>query len=200
DLGLDYNIGLRTGDTLAAERKKQKTKPPSALITTPESVHIMLGTKGYSEYFAGLSVIVIDEWHELMGSKRGVMVELALSRLKALNPKLIIWGISATIGNLKQAKAILLGNKNQGVLVRAELDKKIDIHTILPDSLEKFPWAGHMGLTLAEKVLPLIQKGSSTLLFTNTRALADIWYQRLLVIASELACVMALQHGSLGQD
>ena len=200
DLGLDYTIGLRTGDTLATERKKQKTKPPNALITTPESVHIMLATKGYSEYFAGLSVIVIDEWHELMGSKRGVLVELALSRLKALNPKLVIWGISATIGNLKQAKAILLGNRNTGVLVRAELDKKIDIHTILPDSLEKFPWAGHMGLTLAEKVLPLIQKGSSTLLFTNTRAQAEIWYQHLLDIAPDLAGVMALHHGSLSQD
>src|SRR5690606_5543418 len=112
----------------------------------------------------------------------------------------IIWGISATIGNLKQAKAILLGSRNRGVLVRAELDKKIDIHTILPDSLEKFPWAGHMGLTLAEKVLPLIQKGSSTLLFTNTRAQAEIWYQHLLDIAPDLAGVMALHHGSLSQD
>jgi len=200
DLGLDYKIGLRTGDTLVAERKKQKTSPPHALITTPESVHIILATKGYSEYFEGLSIIVIDEWHELMGSKRGVLVELALSRLKALNPKLMIWGISATIGNLKQAKAILLGNTNVGTLVRAELDKRIEIHTILPDALDKFPWAGHMGLKLAEKVVPLIQNGNSTLLFTNTRAQAEIWYHHLLNIAPELAGVMALHHGSLSQD
>ncbi len=200
DLGLDYEIGLRTGDTLASERKKQKTTPPHALITTPESVHIMLSTKGYVDYFEGLSIIVIDEWHELMGSKRGVLVELALSRLKALNPKLMIWGISATIGNLKQAKQVLLGNTSRGSLVRAELDKRIDVHTLLPDTLEKFPWAGHMGLKLAEKVLPLIKKGQSTLLFTNTRAQAEIWYQHLLNLEPDLAGVMAIHHGSLSQD
>src|SRR5690606_22746821 len=200
DLGLDYRVGLRTGDTLANERRKQKTNPPHAIITTPESVHVMLATKGYSEYFEGLSIIVIDEWHELMGSKRGVLIELALSRLKAINPKLMIWGISATIGNLKEAKHILLGNHSKGTLVRAELDKKIDIHTILPDELDNFPWAGHMGLKLAEKVLPLIKNGKSTLLFTNTRAQAEIWYHHLLHIAPDLAGVMALHHGSLSQD
>lgn len=200
DLGLDYKIGLRTGDTLATERKKQKSSPPHALITTPESVHIMLSTNGYTEYFEDLSIIVIDEWHELMGSKRGVLVELALSRLKALNHKLIIWGISATIGNLKQAKHILLGKSFSGILVRANLDKQIDVHTILPDALEKFPWAGHMGLKLAEKALPIIQKGKSTLLFTNTRAQAEIWYHHLLNLSPELAGIMALHHGSLSQE
>src|SRR5690606_18933874 len=114
--------------------------------------------------------------------KRGVLIELALSRLKSLNPKLKIWGISATIGNLKQAKRILLGTTNAGVLIRSDLDKHIKIQTILPDTLEKFPWAGHMGLKLAEKVLPLIHKGKSTLLFTNTRAQAEIWYQHLLAL------------------
>jgi len=200
DLGIDYRIGLRTGDTLAKERKLQKSSPPQALITTPESVHVMLATKGYSEYFGELSFVVIDEWHELMGSKRGVLVELALSRLKAICPKLIIWGISATIGNLKEASTILLGNRKAGTLIRAELDKKIDIHTILPDVLDNFPWAGHMGLSLGEKVLPLIREGKSTLLFTNTRAQAEIWYHHLLGIAPELAGVMALHHGSLSQD
>jgi len=200
DLGVDYRIGLRTGDTLVTERNKQKTNPPHALITTPESVHIMLAINGYTDYFEKLSVIVVDEWHELMGSKRGVLIELALSRLKALNPKLMIWGISATIGNLKQAKAILLGNNNVGTLVRAELDKRIRVQTILPDTLENFPWAGHMGLKLAEKVLPLIQSGNSTLLFTNTRAQAEIWYHHLLSIAPDLAGAMALHHGSLSQE
>lgn len=200
DLGLDYEIGLRTGDTLASERKKQKSTPPNGLITTPESVHIMLATKGYPEYFEDLSIIVIDEWHELMGSKRGVLVELALSRLKAINPKLIVWGVSATIGNLKEAKYVLLGKGSSGTLVRADLDKQIDVHTILPDTLDKFPWAGHMGLKLAEKVLPLIRKGSSTLLFTNTRAQAEIWYHHLLHLSPDLAGIMALHHGSLSQE
>ncbi len=200
DLGLDYTIGLRTGDTSSSERKKQQTSSPHALITTPESVHLMLATKGYPLYFEDLSIIIIDEWHELMGSKRGVLVELAISRLKAICPKLMIWGISATIGNLKQAKTILLGKDNIGRLIRASLNKRIQINTILPDTLEKFPWAGHLGLKLAEKVLPLIQNGKSTLLFTNTRAQAEIWYQHLLNLAPELAGVMALHHGSLSAE
>lgn len=200
DLGIDYTVALRTGDTSAADRRRQKTKAPHGMITTPESIHVLLASKGYSDYFSGLSVVVVDEWHELMGSKRGVQVELALSRLKALNPNLIIWGISATIGNLEQARHILLGSDNKGVLVRSQLDKRIDIQTLFPDVLEKFPWAGHLGLKLAEKVIPVIEQANSTLIFTNTRAQAEIWYQHLLQIAPDMAGRMALHHGSISEE
>jgi len=201
DLELPYNIGLRTGDTSPAERAKQKRKWPEALITTPESVHIMMSQKGYAEVFKQLEFVVVDEWHELLGSKRGVLVELALAMLKKINPKLKIWGISATIGNINQARHILLGaDDNKATMIKAIVPKKTIIETILPDTLEKFPWAGHLGLKMAEKILPIIEKSTSTLIFTNTRSQAEIWYQHLLNIHPDFAGVIALHHGSLGED
>lgn len=199
-LELDYRVELRTGDTSVSARQKQKTNAPHALITTPESVHLLLASKGYSEYFSELEFVVVDEWHELMGSKRGVLVELALSRLKKLQPQLKIWGISATIGNLEEAKHILLGNDEEGVLIKAGLQKNIQIQTLLPDTLDKFPWAGHLGIKMVDKVYPVIEAHRSTLLFTNTRSQAEIWYHRLLERYPDLAGQMALHHGSLSED
>lgn len=201
DLDLPYNIGLRTGDTTAAERAKQKRKWPEALITTPESVHIMMAQKGYADVFKNLEFVVVDEWHELLGSKRGVLVELALAMLKTINPALKIWGISATIGNIDEARDILLGaEQHHATMIRAVIPKKTIIETILPDTLEKFPWSGHLGLKMADKILPIIEKSSSTLVFTNTRSQAEIWYQHLLHIHPDFAGVIALHHGSLGED
>jgi ATP-dependent Lhr-like helicase len=200
DLELDYIIGLRTGDTTLKIRQEQKNKPPQALITTPESVHILMAGKGYADFFSELEFVIVDEWHELLGSKRGVLVELALSRLKAINPKLKIWGISATIGNLDEAQEILLGKANQGRMIKANLQKKLQIETLLPDILDKFPWAGHLGIYMAEKVLPIIDQSKSTLLFTNTRSQAEIWYQHLLILKPELAGTLALHHGSLSNE
>jgi ATP-dependent helicase Lhr and Lhr-like helicase len=201
DLELPYKIALRSGDTSTKERAEQKKNVPQALITTPESVHVLLSQKGYPDYFAGLQFVVVDEWHELMGSKRGVQVELAISRLRALNPNLVVWGISATIGNLEQAKEILLGENNQNsVLVRADINKKTIIETVFPDTLEHFPWAGHLGIKLLDKVVKIINKSNSTLIFTNTRSFAEIWYQKLLSVAPDLAGLIAMHHGSLGEE
>src|SRR5690606_13745113 len=200
DLDLDYQIELRTGDTSTAIRQKQRKNPPQALITTPESVHLILATKQGQDFFKQLEFIVVDEWHELLGSKRGVLIELALSRLKSINPKLKIWGISATIGNLGQAKDILLGASNSGVLVKAQINKKIDIQTILPDSLEKFPWAGHLGIRLLDKVVDVVNQYGTTLIFTNTRSQAEIWYQQIISNYPEFAGLLAIHHGSLSDE
>ncbi len=201
DLHLPYTVAKRTGDTTSAERTKQKKKPPAALITTPESVHIMLAQKGYAKTFSDLEFVIVDEWHELLGTKRGVQIELALSRLKAINPKLIIWGISATIGNLQQAREILLGNNiKNSVLVKADIDKKIIIETVFPEVIEKFPWAGHLGLRLADKVLEIIHSSNSTLIFTNTRFMAETWFKTLLQMDPDLAGVIAIHHGSLSEE
>lgn len=200
DLELDYNIELRTGDTSTANRQKQRKNPPQALITTPESVHLLLATKEGQAYFKQLEFIVVDEWHELLGSKRGVLIELALSRLKAINPQLKIWGISATIGNLAAAKTILLGIHHDGVLIKADIHKKIDIKTVLPDTLEKFPWAGHLGIRLLDKVVDIINQYQTTLIFTNTRSQAEIWYQQLISQYPEFAGLLAIHHGSLSDE
>ncbi|NNC94993.1 MAG: DEAD/DEAH box helicase, partial [Chitinophagales bacterium] len=136
-LGMEWTIGVRTGDTTTAERSRLKNNPPDLLITTPESLHLLLAQKGYETYFRNLDAIVVDEWHELMGSKRGVQIELALSRLKAFLPKLRIWGISATIGNMDQALEVLLGtNTERSKIIKADIEKKIEVLSILPDEVE----------------------------------------------------------------
>jgi ATP-dependent Lhr-like helicase len=198
DMQLDYKIALRTGDTTSAERTKQRKKSPHALITTPESIHVLLASKEYDKFFAGLEFIIVDEWHELMGSKRGVQVELAISRLKALNPGLKIWAISATIGNLEEAKEILLGNKTENsITIKTDLEKVIIIETLYPDVVEKYSWVGHLGIQLLPKIIPIIEASNTTLVFVNVRSQAEIWYQRLLDAAPHLAGLIALHHGSL---
>lgn len=203
DLGLSWEVAIRSGDTSAAERARIKRKPPEILITTPESLHLLLATKGYPKYFKSLKSIIIDEWHELLGSKRGVQVELGLSRLKAICPELRIWGISATIGNLEEALAALLGSNYQAGeyrVVRSTIKKKIEVVSILPDEVEQLPWAGHLGIKLLPKIIPVIEASKSTLIFTNTRAQCEIWYQQLLEAAPELAGAIAMHHGSIARD
>ncbi|MBK9273384.1 MAG: ligase-associated DNA damage response DEXH box helicase [Flavobacteriales bacterium] len=212
-VGLDWKVGARTGDTSTKERAAQKKALPQLLVTTPESLHVLLATKGYAELFKHLDWFIADEWHELLGSKRGVQVELALSRLKALRPQLGIWGISATIGNLEEAMTVLHGTdivdrtssvdppgRPTPVLVRSTLRKPIEVRSIIPEEVERYPWAGHLGLKLAHRLLPIIEQSTSTLIFTNTRAQSEIWYHHLLDIAPELAGTIALHHGSLDRE
>jgi ATP-dependent Lhr-like helicase len=202
-LDVELSVGVRSGDTALKERMRQKKKPPHLLITTPESLHLLLAQKSYSELFKDLKVLIADEWHELMGSKRGVQVELALSRLKAVAPALKVWGISATIGNMDQALETLLGNyygKGPFRIIRADIKKEVEIVSVLPDSLERMPWAGHLGIQLLDKVVDIVKKSNSTLIFTNTRSFAEIWYQRMLVAAPELSGLIAMHHGSIGHE
>lgn len=197
-MNLDWKVGVRTGDTSAAERAKMRKKPPNILITTPESSHLILAQKNHQKWLKGCHTIVVDEWHELLGSKRGVQMELAISRIRSYFPDLRVWGISATIGNLDVACRVLAGNT--GELIRANIEKRIDVRSVLPDEIEVLPWAGHLGTRLIPKVLPIIHNSKTTLLFTNTRAQAEIWYQQLLEADSSLAGRMAMHHGSISRE
>ena len=201
-LGLKWDIAVRSGDTKTAARKKQWTKPPEMLITTPESLHVMIATKGYKKVFGNLKTIVIDEWHELIGSKRGVQTQLVISCFQGLNPALKIWGISATIGNMQEAIDVLLHSKKESdiCIVKAEIEKEIDVRCLIPDEIERFPWAGHLGLTMMEKVVPVILESKSTLIFTNTRAQCEIWYQKILDAEPDLAGIIAMHHGSISRE
>jgi ATP-dependent helicase Lhr and Lhr-like helicase len=200
-LGSPWTVEMRTGDTTTTNRKKQWANPPQILITTPETVHVMMATKGYQSILKSVKTVVVDEWHEMMGSKRGVQMELALSCIKGLNPKLKVWGISATIGNLDDAMDVLLGeHATDAVLIKAQIQKEIVVQTLLPESIERFPWAGHLGLTMAPFVLQLIDNHKSILIFTNTRAQCEIWYQRLLMLREDLAGQMAMHHGSISKE
>jgi len=204
DLELPMTVGIRTGDTSNKERARQRTMLPDLLITTPESLQLLLASKEYDRKFKNCSAIVIDEWHELLGTKRGIQMELALSRLKTVCGDLRIWGISATIGNLEQAREVLLGPTSQemenSVLVKANLKKKINVSSIIPKQMETFPWRGHLGLHLLDEVIPIIKKSKTTLLFTNTRSQCEIWFQKILERYPEFAGEMAMHHGSVNKD
>ena len=221
ELGMSWRIGIRNGDTEISERQKQKRQMPDVLIITPESLHLLLAQKNYPEIFQSLKIIAVDEWHELIGSKRGVQVELAISRIVSLassyepramseekNAKLSarrstlsLWGISATIGNLEEAKDVLLSSiKKDGVIVKASIKKNIQIESILPDEIEKYPWSGHLGIRLINKVIPIILQSRTTLIFINTRGMSEICYQSLLNACPDLAGTIALHHGSIDMD
>lgn len=200
ELSTDWEVVLRNGDTELKERKRQSKGKAQCLVTTPESLHLLLATKGYERFFSNLSCVVVDEWHELMGNKRGVQVELGMSRLKAICPNLRIWGISATIGNLEEAKTVLLPETERACIVASDFKKKIQISTILPDTIDNFPWSGHLGIKLLDKVLPIIDQSKTCLIFTNTRSQSEIWYQRLLEANPSLAGRIAIHHGSLTSE
>ncbi len=209
-IGLDWDVEMRTGDTDAATRARQSRHLPEALVTTPESLTLLLARADAKTLFDAVSVIVVDEWHELMGNKRGVQTQLAMARLWRWNPRLIAWGLSATLGNLETAEHALLGldhrgQPRRGVMVKGEGDdgfgpKEIVIDTLIPESIERFPWGGHLGIRLVDAVVAELERSSTTLVFTNVRSQAEIWYQTLLAAKPEWAGIIALHHGSLDRE
>ncbi len=245
-LNMQWKVGIRNGDTDINERQKQTRSMPEVLIITPESLMLLLAQKNYPDFFKSLQIIAVDEWHELIGSKRGVQVELAISRILNMSGEksmvnsewsmketnnqssskgvidspltthhspltTSIWGISATIGNLDEAKEVLLSSLSSplhrrraggeaGVIVKAKMDKRIEVLSVLPDEIETYPWAGHLGIKLAEKVVPIVEQSNTTLIFINTRSMSELWYQTLLNIAPQFAGAIALHHGSIEHE
>ena len=199
-MGLDWEVGVRTGDTSSKEKANQRKKMPHILITTPESLHVMLAMKGVEKRFGDLRVMVVDEWHDLMGTKRGTQVELASAWFRHVAPNYRCWGISATVGNLDEALRVLIGPERPGRLVRCDWTKRTEVRSLMPNQFERLPWAGHIGVKLAEHVVDVIRDHESTLIFTNTRAESEIWYHKLLEVAPDLAGVLALHHSSIAKD
>ncbi|WP_426147151.1 ligase-associated DNA damage response DEXH box helicase [Polaromonas sp. DSR2-3-2] len=253
---LAWSAGARSGDTAAGERSAQNQRLPTVLVTTPESLSLLLARADAREVLGSVRMVVVDEWHELIGNKRGVQVQLALARLKAptlptacgsLPPEgaappavrqsrscgrnlfeegvasapaepelllpplgegrdgglpdpaaspLVIWGMSATLGNLSEAMHTLLGH-DKGVLVQGQAAKELVIDSLLPDRTDRFPWAGHLGLTMLPQVIAEIDKSGTTLVFANTRSQAELWYQAMLEARPDWAGLIALHHGSL---
>ncbi|MES2259051.1 MAG: ligase-associated DNA damage response DEXH box helicase [Pseudomonadota bacterium] len=199
DLAPGWAVDARTGDTSTAQRARQARRLPDALVTTPESLTLMLSKADARQQFAQLDMVIVDEWHELMGNKRGVQTQLALARLRRWHPALVVWGLSATLGNLARAKEVLLGAAG-GVTVEGEIRKEIVVDTLIPEQPSRFPWAGHLGLQMLQPVVAEIDKHAATLVFTNTRAQAEVWYQHLLEARPDWAGSIALHHGSLARE
>lgn len=199
DLAPNWTLGLRTGDTPSSERAKQDRRMPTVLVTTPESLTLMLSRPNAREELASVAYVVVDEWHELIGSKRGVQAQLALARLRVFHPGLVTWGLSATLGNLEEAMQVLCGpdEKPAPLLVRGKIDKTLVIDTLIPPDPGKYSWAGHLGSRMQLPVVEEIERSGTTLVFTNVRSQAEIWYQLLLEARPQWAGHIALHHGSL---
>ena len=197
EIGLDWVVDVRNGDTAVKIKQRQSRQMPDVLLVTPESLHLLLGQKGRQHFFKALHCIAVDEWHELLGTKRGVMVELALRFLKSNYANIRIWGITATIGNLDEAMEVLLHAEKKRVKIVSKEKKQIAIIPVFPKEVEILPWAGHLGGKLAEEVVPIILKSKSTLIFTNTRSQSEMWYQLLLDAYPDFAGQIALHHSSI---
>lgn len=207
DLLPGWRIGLRTGDTPSAERARQERAWPQALVTTPESLSLMLSRPDAAALFADLDAVVVDEWHELVGNKRGVQVQLALARLRTWRPRLLVWGLSATLGNQRDAMAALVPAGAGGALVAPEpaliqgrVDKSLVIDTLLPEAESRLSWAGRLGAPMVAQLAQELDQAGTALVFTNTRSQAEIWYQLLLEARPDWAGLVALHHGSLDAD
>ena len=200
EIGLDWAVGVRNGDTDPKIRQQQVKNMPEILVATPESLQLLLGQKNHQRFFKNLQTIVVDEWHELLGSKRGVLVELGISQLRKYVPKLKIWGITATIGNLDEAMEVLIPYPIKKTKVTAKEHKKIEILPVFPDEVEILPWAGHLGQKLADKVVPIILQSKSTIVFTNTRSQSEMWYQLLLNVYPDFAGQIAIHHSSIDSE
>ena len=198
DLDLPWTVETRTGDTTGAVRSRQGRRLPSALVTTPESLSLLLSRDNVSAQLADLRVVIVDEWHELMGTKRGVQTQLALARLRGICPRLRTWGLSATIGNIDDAKMTLLGRRPaRSRIVRGVEPKTVVVDSLIPPVIERFPWAGHLGTQMVEQVVSAIEEGETSIVFTNTRSQTEIWYQAILEMRPDWAGSIALHHGSL---
>ncbi len=199
--GLGWRIEKRTGDTTAASRARQRKTPPETLVTTPESLSVMLSYADASRQFQHVKAVIVDEWHELMATKRGVQLELCLARLRAIAPALRTWGLSATLGNLNEARDCLLGaDSHHGHLIEGPSARPVHIESALPLDQARFPWAGHLGTHLLDRVIEHLDQPGSCLLFTNTRSQAERWFEALLHARSDWLEGLGLHHGSIDRQ
>jgi len=196
-VGVPWTVAQRTGDASARDKRLARGGKLDVLVTTPESLSLLLSYPDTAPMFADLRCIVVDEWHELMGSKRGVQTQLALARLRRWSPGARTWGLSATLGNLDDACRALLPPGTPSQVLSAARPRPMTLETLLPADIVRFPWSGHLGLSQLAGVLERLLAVRTTLLFTNTRAHAELWHQALASVWPEDPGTLALHHGSL---
>ena len=196
-LGLPWTVAMRTGDASARDKRLARNGQAEVLVTTPESLALLLSYPETAPQLHGLRAIVVDEWHELLDSKRGVLLQLCLARLRALSPRVRTWGLSATLGNLAEARDVLLPHAPDAPILDAARPRSLTLDTLLPDAGERFPWAGHLGLSQLQRVVARLAGVRSTLLFANTRSQAELWHKALQSVWLDDPATLALHHGSI---
>ena len=195
EMGLDITIETRTGDTPQSKRNRQRTAPPNILLTTPESLELMLSWPEAAKLFGQLRYIIIDEIHSLVGNKRGDLLSLSLATLRGLAPSSLSIGLSATIAKPEEMRGWLATDTGCVEIVQPRLDKKIHID-ILETADSYLPWAGHSALYAAAEIYALIKANRPSLIFVNTRAQAEMMFQALWR-ENNLNLKIGLHHGSL---
>jgi len=197
EFGLDIRVEDRTGDTRQAQRQRQRRDPPHILLTTPESLMLLLSYEDAPAIFAGLRRVIVDEIHALAESKRGDQLMLGLSRLQAICPDLVRVGLSATVENPERIADYLSPAPGECRVLSADPGPDPDIGMLEADTPP--PWAGGNGRHAAKAVMREIRKARTTLVFINTRALAELFFQALWAVNDD-DLPIAIHHGSLSRD
>ncbi len=199
EMGLPIRVETRTGDTPSDRKARQRVKPPQLLLTTPESLSLLLSYPDSPQMFEGLKTIVVDELHGFAKEKRGDLLSLSMSRLQTLAPGLRRVGLSATIGDPDAYRSWLApgADMSRVDLVIGDPGAKPDLSILIPEN--KIPWGGHSGRHAAREVMALIELHKTTLVFCNTRSLAELIFQDLWAV-NDQALPIGIHHGSLAVE
>jgi len=199
EMGLAIRVETRTGDTPADRKARQRVKPPQILLTTPESLSLLLSYPESAALFATLRTIVIDEVHAFAPTKRGDLLALSLSRLATLAPALRRVALSATIADPDAYRGWLAGDGDyeRVALVEGEAGAAPRIDILIPEG--RIPWAGHSGRYAAEQVMAEIETHKTTIVFCNTRSLAELIFQDLWMV-NAMGLPIGIHHGSLSRE
>src|SRR4051812_6400986 len=200
EMGLPIRVETRTGDTPADRKARQRVRPPQMLLTTPESLSLLLSHEDSLLLFAGLGTVVVDEIHAFATGKRGDLLSLSLSRLQRLSPRLRRVGLSATVSDPEAFQGWLAphADSERVALVEGEPGAPAQLAIMLPDE-DKIPWAGHSGRWAAQRVMAEIEAHKTTLIFCNTRSLAELIFQDLWAVNDEHLPI-GIHHGSLALE
>ena len=196
DQGLDIRVETRTGDTSAYKKNRQKVLPPDMLMTTPESLALLLSNKESKDYFKNLKYLVIDEIHTLVNTKRGDLLSLNLSRINSISPDCKRIGLSATVKN-KNAVLKFLTSKKKAKTLNVEETSVPKIDILETDN--RVPWSGHMASYAIRDIYKKIKKSSLAIVFVNTRAQAELVFNKLWQ-ENDNNLRIAIHHGSLEKE
>ena len=201
EMGLPISVETRSGDTPSDRKARQRARPPHVLLTTPESLSLLLSYPESAQLFSTLQRVVIDEVHAFATSKRGDLLALALTRLQAFAPGLRRAALSATLADPEGFRAWLApwGDLDGTVLVEGEAGAPAEVEILLPDDGQRVPWGGHAAAWALPQLYAAIQRNRTTLVFTNTRFLAEYIFQ-LLWDANEDKLPIGIHHGSLSKE
>ena len=200
EMGLGLRIETRSGDTPSDRKKRQRARPPHVLLTTPESLSLLLSYEDSFELFKGLKRVVVDEVHAFATQKRGDLLALALSRLQAIAPDMQRAALSATVADPEGFAAWIApwGDMDAVALVEGEEGAEPQLEILLPDE-ERVPWGGHAATWSIPQLYERIRANNTTLVFTNTRFLAEYIFQHLWD-ANEENLPIGIHHGSLSKE